>query len=208
MDAKGMHIHNSKRSLEELTDEELVRLYIEGNNSAFDIVLKRYQNKVFNYLLSIVKNQEKAEDLFQDVFVKIVVRIKKGQYSEHGKFSSWLMRIVRNHVIDYFRTDNSGLLVSNDGVEADMFNFRSLAVNENKETELIDRQTMREVKDLIAMLPENQREVVMMRYFDELSFKEIAIKTNCSINTALGRMHYALHNLRRYASKYGVGLAS
>lgn len=208
MNAKAMCIHESKRSLEEMTDEELVGLYIDGNNSAFDVVLKRYQCKVFNYLFSIVKNQEKAEDLFQDVFVKIVVRIKKGQYAEHGKFSSWLMRIVRNHMIDYFRTDNSGLMVSNDAVDTDLFDMRSLAVDDNREHELIDRQTIREVKELIAMLPENQREVVMMRYFDELSFKEIAIKTNCSINTALGRMHYALHNLKRYAVKYGVGLAS
>lgn len=196
------------KGLTEMTDETLVQLYMNGNNSAFDILLKRYQLKVFNYLFSIVKNQEQAEDLFQDVFIKIVVRIKNGQYTEHGKFSSWLMRIVRNHMIDYFRTAPADIIVSNDASEIDLFNNLSLAVNENRETELINRQTLREVKELIAMLPENQRDVVIMRYFDELSFKEIAAKTNCSINTALGRMHYALINLRRMAFRNGIDLAS
>lgn len=196
------------KGLNEMTDEQLVKVYIGGNNNAFDVLLKRYQLKVFNYLYSIVKNQEQAEDLFQDVFVKIVVRIKKGQYTEHGKFSSWLMRIVRNHMIDYFRTAPADIIVSNDASEVDLFNDRNVAVNENRETELINRQTLREVKELIAMLPENQRDVVIMRYFDELSFKEIAVKTNCSINTALGRMHYALINLRRMAFRHGIDLAS
>ncbi|MBQ0022789.1 MAG: sigma-70 family RNA polymerase sigma factor [Prevotellaceae bacterium] len=189
-----------------MTDEELVVMYIDGNNCAFDILLKRYENKVFSYLLYAVKNQELAEDLFQDVFIKIVMRIKEGHYAEHGKFSSWLMRIVHNHVIDYFRTAPSSIVISNDETEYDLLNDKSIAVNDNREQEMIDQQTMREVKALIEMLPENQREVLMMRYFDELSFKEIAVKTNCSINTALGRMRYALINLRHLA--YETGMAS
>lgn len=197
-----------KKELNDMTDEELVCLYIDGNNSAFDIILKRYESKVFSYLLYTVKNQELAEDLFQDIFVKVVVRIKKGQYAEHGKFSSWLMRIVHNHVIDYYRTTPANNTISNDEVEYDLLNNRNIAVNENREQEMIDRQTIKEIKEIINMLPEAQREVVVMRYFDELSFKEIAIKKNCSINTALGRMHYALNNLRRLASQYGINLAS
>lgn len=197
-----------KKELNELTDEELVGMYIDGNNSAFDIILKRHESKVFTYLLCTVKNQELAEDLFQDIFIKVVVRIKNGHYAEHGKFSSWLMRIVHNHVIDHFRTSPSEIVISKDGTEYDLLNDQNIATNENREKEMIDRQTLNEIKDLINLLPETQREVVVMRYFDELSFKEIAIKKNCSINTALGRMHYAINNLRRMASQRGINLAS
>lgn len=197
-----------KKELNDMTDEELVGLYIGGNNNAFDIILKRYEDKVFTYLLCTFKNQELAEDLFQDIFIKIVVRIKQGQYTEHGKFASWLMRIVHNHVIDYYRTTPSENVISNDEVEFDLLNDKNIAVNENREQEMIDHQTMKEIKDLINLLPETQRDVVVMRYFDELSFKEIAVKKNCSINTALGRMHYAINNLRRMANERGIYLAS
>ena len=195
------------KELNELTDEELVGLYIDGNNIAFDILLKRYEEKVFNYLLCSVKSQELAEDLFQDIFLKIVVRIKNGKYVENGKFSSWLMRIVHNHVIDFHRTDSSDKLLSNDEYETDLFNTTSVTINESREQEIIDQQTLCEVKDLISLLPDNQREVLLLRYFDELSFKEIAVKTNCSINTALGRMRYALINLRHLAFEYGISMA-
>ena len=196
------------KKLHELADEVLVRLYTEGNNSAFDTLLKRYEKKVFSYLLYSVKNQELAEDLFQDVFIKIVVRIKNGQYAENGKFASWLMRIVHNHLIDHYRTTPSEKIISNDSSEVDLFNNADIAINENREQEMIDQQTLREVKDLIAKLPENQREVLMMRVYDELSFKEIAEKTNCSINTALGRMRYAILNLRHMAMERGISMAS
>lgn len=194
--------------MNELTDEQLVRLYQEGEDNAFDILLKRYEQKVFSYLFYSVKKQELAEDLFQDVFVKMVVRIKNGQYVENGKFSSWMMRIVHNHLIDYYRTNNSKREVSNDDYESDLFNDAHIAVNENREQEMIDQQTLCDVRDLIAQLPDNQREVLMMRVYDELSFKEIAQKTNCSINTALGRMRYAILNLRHMAHKRGISLAS
>ena len=196
------------KQLHELADEQLVSLYQEGNNSAFDTLLKRYQQKVFSYLLYSVKNQELAEDLFQDVFMKMVVRIKSGQYAENGKFSSWMMRIVHNHLIDYYRTTPTGLVISNDESEVDLFNNADIAVNENREKEMIDQQTLKEIMELIAILPEPQREVLLMRVKDELSFKEIAEKTNCSINTALGRMRYAILNLRHMAYERGISLAS
>ena len=196
------------KQLRELADEQLVSLYQEGNNSAFDTLLKRYQQRVFSYLLYSVKNQELAEDLFQDVFMKMVVRIKSGQYAENGKFSSWMMRIVHNHLIDYYRTAPNAIILSNDESEVDLFNNADIAVNENREKEMIDQQTLREIKGLIAMLPDPQREVLLMRVKDELSFKEIAEKTNCSINTALGRMRYAILNLRQMAYERGISLAS
>ena len=196
------------KTLRALNDKELVELYTKGNNSAFDILLKRYEDKVFSYLLYSFKNQELAEDLFQDIFVKIVVRLKNGQYAENDKFSSWMMRIVHNHLIDYYRTSPTERIISNDESEVDLFNNPHIAVNENREQEMIDQQTLQEVKSLIALLPDPQREVLLMRVYDELSFKEIAQKTNCSINTALGRMRYAILNLRHMAFERGISMAS
>ena len=196
------------KQLRELADEQLVSLYQEGNNNAFDTLLKRYQQKVFSYLLYSVKNQELAEDLFQDIFIKMVVRIKRRQYAENGKFSSWMMRIVHNHLIDYYRTTPTEHIISNDESEIDLFNRADIAVNENREQEMIDQQTLKEVKELITLLPDAQREVLLMRVYDELSFKEIAQKTNCSINTALGRMRYAIINLRHMAFERGISMAS
>ena len=196
------------KQLNELSDELLVSLYTQGNNSAFDTLLKRYKQKVFSYLLYSVKNQELAEDLFQDVFIKIVVRIKNGQYEENGKFSSWMMRIVHNHLIDYYRTTPSEKILSNDDSEVNLFSQAEIAMNENREQEMINQQTLQEVKNLIAQLPDAQREVIMMRVYEELSFKEIAAKTNCSINTALGRMRYAILNLRHMACQRGISMAS
>ena len=171
------------KQLRELADEQLVSFYS-------------------------VKNQELAEDLFQDVFIKMVVRIKNGQYAENGKFASWMMRIVHNHLIDYYRTSPNALIISNDESEVDLFNNADIAVNENREQEMINQQTLKEIKELIALLPDAQREVLLMRVYDELSFKEIAEKTNCSINTALGRMRYAILNLRHMAFERGINMAS
>lgn len=196
------------RKLHELTDEELVSLYTKGNNNAFDTLLKRYESKVFSYFLYSVKNQELAEDLFQDVFIKMIVRLKNGKYTESGKFSSWMMRIVHNHLIDYYRTSVADKVLSNDATETDLYSKADIAMNENREQEMIDRQTLEEVRSLIALLPESQREVLLMRVYEELSFKEIAQKTNCSINTALGRMRYAILNLRHMAYERGISMAS
>lgn len=187
------------RNMNAVTDEMLVEMYINGNDNAFDVLMKRYESKVFSYIFYAVKNQELAEDLFQDVFVKVVVRLRNGKYQETGKFQAWLMRVAHNLVIDYFRKEPEETILSNDDSETDLFNDPSLAVNENREQEMINQQLVAEVKHLISRLPENQRQVLTMRYYDELSFKEIAELTNCSINTALGRMRYALINLKKMA---------
>jgi RNA polymerase sigma-70 factor (ECF subfamily) len=170
--------------------------------------LKRYESKVFSYLLYSVKNQEIAEDLFQDVFIKMIVRLKNGQYTENGKFSSWMMRIVHNHLIDYYRTSVTDKVLSNDATETDLYSKADIVLNENCEQEMINRQTLEEVRSLIALLPESQRKVLFMRIYEEMSFKEIAQKTNCSINTALGRMRYAILNLRHMAYERGISMAS
>lgn len=185
------------KNLNAATDEMLVDMYIKGNDIAFDVLMKRYESKVYSYIYYSVKNQELAEDLFQDVFVKIVVRLRSGQYQESGKFYSWIMRVAHNLIIDHFRKTNDDKVVSNDEGEQDLFNDPSLAVNENREQEMIKEQMISDIKVLIAKLPESQRQVLLMRYYEDMSFKEIAQKTNCSINTALGRMRYALLNLKK-----------
>ena len=182
-----------------MTDEMLVEMYIKGNDCAFDVLMKRYESKVLSYILYSVKNQELAEDLFQDVFVKVVVRLRNGKYQETGKFQAWLMRVAHNLVIDHFRKVPEETIISNDDSETDLFNDPVLAVNENREQEMINQQLVADVKYLISRLPENQRQVLTMRYYEELSFKEIAELTNCSINTALGRMRYAIINLKKMA---------
>ncbi|MBP5376571.1 MAG: sigma-70 family RNA polymerase sigma factor [Bacteroidaceae bacterium] len=185
------------KNLNAATDEMLVDMYIKGNDIAFDVLMKRYESKVYSYIYYSVKNQELAEDLFQDVFVKIVVRLRSGQYQESGKFYSWVMRVAHNLIIDHFRKTNDDKVVSNDEGEQDLFNDPSLAVNENREQEMIKEQMISDIKVLITKLPESQRQVLLMRYYEDMSFKEIAQKTNCSINTALGRMRYALLNLKK-----------
>lgn len=193
------------KNMNRCTDEELVSLYLSGNGSAFDILLNRYKDVVFAYINNTLKNQELAEDAFQDVFMRVVVYLNKGKYQENGKFYNWLMRIAHNMLVDkYRRAKNEATIISNDESEIDLFNTPSAAITENREQEMIDQQTARDIKQLITLLPEAQREVLLLRYFDELSFKEIAEKTNCSINTALGRMRYAIMNLKKLALQYEV----
>lgn len=193
------------KNMNRCTDEELVSLYLSGNGSAFDILLNRYKDVVFAYINNTLKNQELAEDAFQDVFMRVVVYLNKGKYQENGKFYNWLMRIAHNMLVDkYRRAKNEATIISNDESEIDLFNSPSAAITDNREQEMIDQQTARDIKQLITLLPEAQREVLLLRYFDELSFKEIAEKTNCSINTALGRMRYAIMNLKKLALQYEV----
>jgi len=182
-----------------MTDEVLVNQYMKGNDNAFDVLIKRYESKVFSYIFYAVKDKELAEDLFQDVFVKVIVRLRGGKYQETGKFQAWLMRVAHNLIIDHYRKIPEENIISNDETEIDLFNDPSLAVNENREEEMINQQLVSDVKHLISRLPENQRQVLVMRYYEDLSFKEIAQLTNCSINTALGRMRYALINLKKMA---------
>lgn len=195
------------RKLNELTDERLVQSYIEGNDCAFDVLLKRYESKIFTYITYSVHNQEVAEDLFQDAFVRIITTLRSKRYTENGKFSQWVMRIVHNLIIDYYRQCKGDNTISNDSSDFDLLNDASLVTEENVEKQMIDKQTLKEVKELIRMLPDNQKEIVLMRFYKELSFKEIAEKTGVSINTALGRMRYALINLRKMAENNDVNLA-
>ena len=193
-------------SLMDLADEMLVRIYVEGNNKAFDTLLERYEEKIFSYIFFAVRNQDVADDIFQETFMKAVVTIQQGKYVENGKFQAWLTRIAHNLVIDYFRQLKNENCVSDDDVDYDLFNDIKLAET-TVENKMVREQVLDDVKLLVEHLPQNQKEVVFMRYYQELSFKEIAEITGVSINTALGRMRYALLNLRRMASKKELHLA-
>lgn len=194
--------------LTSLADEELVCLYTNGNNDAFDILLNRYESKVFMYVSYFVRNKEVAEDLFQDIFMRVVATIRSNRYTEQQKFSSWLMRISHNIVIDYFRHQKNEKNISNDETEIDLFNDIKFSDENNVETQMVRQQNLKGVQEIIKMLPKNQQEIIDLRYYQDKSFKEIAVLLNCSINTALGRTRYALINLRRLAQEYNISLAS
>nr|WP_319398468.1 sigma-70 family RNA polymerase sigma factor [uncultured Carboxylicivirga sp.] len=179
-----------------LSDEELVKSFIKGNVSSIDILIDRHKTKVFSYIMMCVKQQELAEDIFQEAFIRVIKTLKKGKYSDTGKFSSWVMRISHNLIIDHYRKQKNQVMISNDNYEFDLFNSSRFS-DKSIEEKLVFDQILSEVSMLVKMLPDNQREVVEMRHYKGLSFKEIAEETNVSINTALGRMRYALMNLRR-----------
>lgn len=193
------------KDLNQLTDDMLVALYSKGDNKAFDELLVRYQSKLFNYIFFIVRNQEVAEDLFQETFVKAIVTIQQGRYSADGRFGAWLTRIAHNLVIDSFRQDKNENTISNDEGEMDLFNNADLC-DDNIEMQMVNDQTLTDVRRLIDALPDNQREVIYMRFYQDLSFKEIAEITGVSINTALGRVRYAILNMRRIAEEKHVVL--
>ena len=183
-----------------MTDEELVILYSKGENQAFDTLLNRYQNRLYSYIYFIVKSTELAEDIFQETFVKAIMTIKQGRYTENGKFPAWLTRIAHNLIIDNYRQERNENVISNDDSEIDLLNNMKLSEG-NIEMEIINDQIHNDVRHLVKLLPDNQREVVYMRFYQDLSFKEIADITGVSINTALGRMRYAILNLRRMAEE-------
>lgn len=189
-----------------MSDEQLALAYIDGNNRAFDELLSRNQDRVFTTIMYAVKDEDLANDLFQETFLKVITKLQNGQYSDTGKFSWWLTRIAHNVVIDHFRAQKSSKIVEAPK-DNDLSNLRGEAIhNQSRESELNNEQVMEDVKRLVEALPEAQRDVVSMRYFQELSFKEIAEQTNVSINTSLGRMRYALINLRKLTRQYGVNL--
>lgn len=193
-------------NLEHLADEQLVKQYAEGNNTAFDVLLSRYQNKLFAYICFVVRNRDVADDIFQETFVKAIVTIQQRRYVENGKFLAWLIRIAHNLIIDFFRQERNENMVSNDETDVDLLNDARLA-DTNIEMKMVTEQTLSDVRMLMERLPANQREVVYMRYYQDLSFKEIAEITGVSINTALGRMRYALLNLRRMVGQNDLYLA-
>ena len=168
------------------TDEELVALYAEGNNGAFDVLLKRHQVRTFNYIYYIVKDKELANDIFQETFVKAIMTIKQGRYTENGKFPAWISRIAHNQNMD-------------------IFNRKELSEGTVEDT-IVQNQIEADVRKLIKALPHSQREVLVMRYYKNMSFKEIADHTKVSINTALGRMRYAILNLRKMAEENNIVL--
>lgn len=189
-----------------LTDEQLVVAYADGNNEAFDTLLTRHQTRVFNYILNIVKNRELADDIFQETFVKAITTIKQGRYTENGKFSAWITRIAHNHIIDYYRQEKANSTVSADDTDSLVLNRKELA-EDTIEDFIIDSQISADVVNIMNQLPELQREVLDMRFFQDMSFKEIAEATNVSINTALGRMRYAILNMRRIAKEKNISLS-
>lgn len=186
-------------------DETLVSLYAEGENQAFNVLLNRYKDKLYSYIYYIVRNSEMTEDIFQETFMKAIITIRQGRYNENGKFSAWLRRIAHNLIIDSFRQEKSENLVSCDEPEVNILNNIGLAEG-TIESAIVNRQILSDVRRLMEFLPDEQREVVYMRFYQDLSFKEIAEQTGVSINTSLGRMRYAILNLRRMAEKNGVVL--
>ena len=186
-------------------DETLVSLYAEGENQAFNVLLNRYKDKLYSYIYYIVRNSEMTEDIFQETFMKAIITIRQGRYNENGKFSAWLRCIAHNLIIDSFRQEKSENLVSCDEPEVNILNNIGLAEG-TIENAIVNRQILSDVRRLMEFLPDEQREVVYMRFYQDLSFKEIAEQTGVSINTSLGRMRYAILNLRRMAEKNGVVL--
>lgn len=189
-----------------MTDEDLVVSYAEGNNTAFDVLLNRYKGSVHSYIYFIVRNKELTEDLFQETFVKVITTIKQGRYTDNGKFKAWIMRIAHNLIIDNFRQERNENLISNDEVEVDLFNNMKLC-DHTIEEKLVKQQVLEDVRRLVGFLPETQRKVLEMRFYQDMSFKEIADTTGVSINTALGRMRYAIMNMRRLAEENHMELS-
>jgi RNA polymerase sigma factor (sigma-70 family) len=189
----------------ELNDQELVQAYIKGDQSAIESLINRHRSKVFTYILLTIKNQQLAEDLFQETFIKVIQSLSSGKYRDNGRFLSWVIRIAHNLIIDHFRKEKQMSSVSNDDSEVDLFNSRKFS-DRNIEEVIVNNQIRAELHSLINELPADQREVVLLRHYGELSFKEIAEQTNVSINTALGRMRYALINLRKMIREKDLSL--
>ena len=188
------------------TDEELALLYIAGDNKAFDELLARNQQKLFNYIFFVVGDYEVANDIFQDTFIKIIVKLQEGKYTDSGKFFFWLTRIPHNVIMDQYRRQKSEHIIE-PNKENDLSQLRTDTLTEgNRENEYVNTQIMDDVRHLMDSLPATQREVVYMRYYQDLSFKEIAEITGVSINTSLGRMRYALINMRRMAKQHNIFL--
>lgn len=194
------------RNLSGLTDEQLVKAYVGGDNEAFDTLLGRHQQNLFSYILQLVHDRDLADDIFQDTFIKAITTIRQNKYNELGKFAPWLFRIARNLVVDSFRADRTDTTVSTDTASYDVLNRRELA-DLTAEDMMIDMQIEEDIRALVSALPENQQEVLHMRYYRDMSFKEIADATGVSINTALGRMHYAVLNLRKMVKERDLSLS-
>lgn len=195
------------KKLTKLTDRELVQAYANNDNEAFDELLRRHQDKVYSYIYHVVKNKELVDDLFQETFVKAIMTIKQGGYTEHGKFSAWLIRIAHNLVIDSFRHEKWENMISSAEDESDPLNRRELSEGIIEDF-MINDQIKKDIRKIVMSLPDAQREVLVMRFYRNMSFKEIADATSVSINTALGRMRYGIMNMRRIAAENNIALVT
>ena len=194
------------KHLNDKTDEELALSYINGNNEAFDLLLSRNQNKLFSYILFVVRNRDLADDLFQETFVKVITKLHQGKYTTSGKFSAWVMRIAHNAIMDWYREQKSSKVIDATK-DNDLSNVGSNELlDENIEALYVRHQVMNDDTKMMNQLPTTQREVIYMRFYQNMSFKEIAETTGVSINTSLGRMRYAVLNLRRMAKEHHVTL--
>lgn len=195
------------KEFEGMSNEELALLYVGGNNKAFDELLERTQSKLFAYIKFVVRNDDVANDIFQETFVKVITRLQEGRYTDTGKFTFWLTRIAHNAIMDWYRAQKSAHIVDLTD-DNNLSNLQGDEVRDTfRESELVNAQIMRDVKRMMEALPAPQREVVYMRFYQELQFKEIAEITGVSINTSLGRMRYALMNLRKMAKDHQIELA-
>jgi RNA polymerase sigma-70 factor (ECF subfamily) len=190
------------KNVQQISDQELVHLYIQGNEACLEQLVKRHQRSIFSAIYLLVKNRALAEDIFQETFIKIIQTLRQGNYNEEGKFGPWAVRIGRNLTIDYIRKQKRNLTIT-DSEGNDILSYIQIA-EESREDKLIQYQTEQNIKELVKRLPDEQREVLIMRHWGDMSFKEIADKTGVSINTALGRMRYALNNLRKMMDQQTV----
>jgi len=190
---------------QQLNDQDLVNLYIAGDESALEILILRHKKRIFSYIMMVVRDRHLAEDIFQDTFIKVIATLKKGSYSDEGKFLPWVLRIAHNLIIDHYRRLKRMPLVDG-GEDFDIFTVLRLRQG-NVEDKLMKEQVRGDLRKMIEQLPKEQREVLVMRHFLDMSFKEIADSTNVSINTALGRMRYALINLRKMAEQHNIVLS-
>ncbi len=188
-----------------MSDQDLIQQFLSGDKEGIEKLINRHKNKVYTYIVLVVKNQQLAEDIFQDTFIKVIRSLIDGKYKDNGRFVSWVIRIAHNLIIDHFRKEKQINTLSNDDYEADIFNSKKLS-DQNIEDVLIKEQITNDVRQLIDELPEEQKQVILLRHYGGMSFKEIADQTDVSINTALGRMRYALINLRKLIERKNISL--
>jgi len=194
------------KNLNDMTDEQLAFSYIDGNNKAFDLLLSRNQSRLFSYILFVVRDQDVANDIFQETFVKVITKLHEGKYRDTGKFSAWIMRIAHNVIMDWYRDQKAERIVEpTEGNDLSNLSSKDI-IDSNIENLFVNDQILRDVRKMMDQLPASQREVVFMRFYQEMSFKEIAETTGVSINTSLGRMRYAILNLRRMAKDHQIML--
>lgn len=188
-----------------MSDQELILQFLSGDKSGIEKLINRHKTKVYTYILLVVKNQQLAEDIFQDTFIKVIRSLIDGKYKDNGRFVSWVIRIAHNLIIDHFRKEKQINTLSNDDYESDIFNSKKLS-DQNIEDLMIKEQITNDVRLLIDELPDEQKQVILLRHYGGMSFKEIADQTDVSINTALGRMRYALINLRKLIARKNISL--